>query len=171
MRRRRNRWRISFKDAKTDKGVDWSFFFKRYVWDDETTPYFFAVSRLNRAQASSELFAYTLFIGILFFFAAVLTSTARAPSGPSPVMSLYSFSIACSALVLGMTKHPWAALWCATGPAGFLAYLWLGGFPPGLGALDHFVIVALLLLLAWYGLRVIRISRAYPALPEPPEED
>ncbi len=159
------------RDAKTDKGIDWSYFFKRYVWDDETTPYFFPVARLHRGQAAAELFAYTLFVGILFFFVAFLTSTARAPSGPAPAMSLYCFSVACAAVVLAMTKYPLAAMWCAASPAALLAYFMLAGFPPRLGAVDQALIAAVLALITWYGTRVVRIARAWPELPEPPEEE
>ena len=171
MRRRRSRWRHVLRDAKTDKGIDWSYFFKRYVWDDEITPYFFPVARLHRGQASSELFAYTLFVGILFFFVALLTSTSKAPSGPAPVMSLYCFSVACAAVVLAMTKQPLAAMWCSASPAVLLAYFFLAGFPPRLETIDQALIGAVLVLITWYGGRVVRIARAYPELPEPPEDE
>lgn len=170
MRRRRNRWRIFLEDAKTEKGVDWSYFFKRYVWDDAITPYFYPVGKLDRGQAASELFAYTLFIGLLFFFTAFFTSTGRAPGGASPAMSLYCFTVACAAVILGMTKHPWSAVWCAGSPAMLIAYFGIAGFPEKLGAIDQFLIIAALLLITWYGARVVRIARAYPDMPEPPDD-
>jgi hypothetical protein len=33
--------------------MDWEKQFKKYVWDDDKTPYFTPVSRLNRRQASN----------------------------------------------------------------------------------------------------------------------
>ena len=159
------------REAKTDKGIDWSYFFKRYLWDDEITPYLYPVARLHRGQAASELFAYTLFVGILFFFIAFFTSTVKAPSGPSPVMSLYAFSVACAAVVLGMTKQRLAAMWCAVSPLVLLAYFGLAGFPAKLQTIDRALIATVLVLIAWYGLRVVRITTAYAGMSGPPEDE
>jgi len=44
---------------------DWEKLVKRYVWNDERTPYFTRVANLSRRQAHYELFGYALFAGIL----------------------------------------------------------------------------------------------------------
>ena len=41
-------------------------YFKKYIWDDERTPYFVPASRMTRRQADYELHAYAIFVGILF---------------------------------------------------------------------------------------------------------
>ena len=38
-------------------------FLKRYVWDDEKTPYFTPSSKLNKRQAGYESLAYAIFAG------------------------------------------------------------------------------------------------------------
>jgi hypothetical protein len=145
--------------------VHWDRYLKRYVWDDDTTPYLVPVSRLTRRQASYELTAYAVFLGFLFGVLALVTLAEAAPGGRSPGMSLYSFTMVCAAVLLGTTRHYHAALWCSTAPPAALVWLYVFAHHPGLGNIDHVVIVVFALLWIRYGLRVIAITRRYEAMP------
>ena len=54
--------------------MGWYEYVRKYVWDDEKTPYFTGVAKLSRTQADKEIFAYAVLAGFLFAFLAVLTA-------------------------------------------------------------------------------------------------
>jgi len=147
--------------------MDWDKLLKRYVWDDAKTPYFVPVGRLTRTQAGHELFTYTLFLVVVFGVLAVAALSARHPHGHSEIVPLYAFSVVCAAIVLGITKHHYAALYCAGAPVGGLAYFAVYGFHAGLGTVDKVLLVAVMLLWLRYTVRTVAIARALPGLPDP----
>jgi hypothetical protein len=137
----------------------WERWIKRYVWDDERTPYLVSPERMTRRQADYEIFAYSVFLTCLFFIA----SLASASSMP---VAFYTLSMVAAAVALGFTKYASAAAYCATAPIAAAIYLALGGFPDQLGMLDHLVIITLIALWAIYGFRIISIARSYHDMPE-----
>jgi hypothetical protein len=149
------------------RDFDWENLVKRYVWDDTRTPYFTRVARLNRVQACYELHAYAIFVGVLFAVATVAALSGRLPHGNAAIVPIYAFTVVCAAIVLGLTRHYYAAVYCAAAPLGALAYFAAYGFHPELASLDRVVMVVVVLAWLAYGLRVIAIARAYPSLPEP----
>ena len=132
--------------------LDWEKLVKRYVWHDERTPYFTRVAHLTRRQVHYELFAYALFMGVLFG----VVSIATLPSW----ISLYAFSVCCAAILLGTTRHPAAALWCALAPLAALGYLALYGFHPGFEIADKVLLTAVVLGGLLYSPRVVAVARA-----------
>src|SRR5688572_20925940 len=96
--------------------LDWEKLVKRYVWNDERTPYFTRVANLSRRQAHYELFGYALFVGVLSAVISVALLQGEAPRGSAEGVSLYAFTVCCAAILLGATHHPWAALWCSSAP-------------------------------------------------------
>ena len=147
--------------------MDWQSFIKRYVWDDDKTPYFIRVDKLNKSQAANELFTYTFFIALLFAIICIISLTENAPHGKSYAVALYAFSVSCSAVLFGVTKHVQAAYYFALAPLATLLYLVLGGFPPNLASIDKWVLVGVCLALLRYSMRVVAIAKAYPNLPDP----
>ena len=147
--------------------MDWDKLLKRYVWDEAKTPYFIAVGRLTRSQARHELFVYTLFLGVLFGFLAITALSARHPHGHSEIVPLYAFSVVCAAIVLGITKHHYAALYCASAPVAGLAYFALFGFHAGMGVYDKILLVVVMLVWLRYCVRTVAITRAFAGLPDP----
>ena len=141
--------------------LDWEKLVKRYVWHDERTPYFTRVANLTSTQARYELFAYALLMGVLFGVLALLTLSERLPHGGAAIVPLYAFSVLCAAVLVGATRSRAAAAYCAAAPLALLGYFVLWGFPPGLGALDHALLV--LAAIAWfaYSLRVLAVLRAF----------
>lgn len=146
--------------------VHWDNFLKRYIWDDDTTPYLVGVNDLTRRQARNELFAYAVFLGFVFGVAALITLSTHAPGGRSAGMSLFSFAMVCGAVLLATTQHFWAAAVCSAAAPGTLMWLYLFAQHPKLSAIDDVVIVIFALLWMRYGLRVINIAREYDDLPE-----
>jgi hypothetical protein len=142
--------------------LNWEKLFKRYIWDDDRTPYFVPAARMTRKQADHEIFAYTVFLGILF---AVVCLAALADAGTSDLIVVYAFSAIVGTVVLGVTKHLYAAWYCGAVPVAFLLYLLVYGFPAGLAPIDHFVLIAFGLIWLRYAYRVIGIARAYPGMP------
>jgi len=142
-------------------------YFKKYVWDDERTPYLVPVERLTRRQASYELHFYALFVGVLCGLLSVAALSSKLPHGSSVIVSIYAFTVACAAILLGTSRHPWAALWCATPPLAALAYFAIYGFHPNLGPLDKVLLVCVMLAWLVYCRRLVAVARAYSRLLPP----
>ena len=139
-------------------------FFRKYVWDDERTPYLVSVSRLTRAQIEYELRFYAVFSGVLFALVSVAALSDGLPHGDARGVSLYAFTQVCAALLLGTTRSAWAAMYCATAPLAALLYFVLYGFHATLGMADKALLLATMVLWALYGGRLAAVARAYPAL-------
>ena len=140
-------------------------YFRKYVWNDDKTPYLTQVGRLTRTQARSELFVFSVLLAAFFFVAGFV---ALLGDGFGVLVAVYAFAVCCAALALAATQHPLAALACATAPPGALAFLAIHGFSPRLHLVDKLLIGAILLALMAYTVRVVRIARAYPYLSDNP---
>jgi hypothetical protein len=149
---------------------DWHHYLKKYIWDDDKTPFLIAVAKLNRRQARSEVFLYALFISVpaALLVASVLAYSLKNGFDALAWAGVYSASVCISAAWLHVSKSPAAAMYSASAPVVILGYLLLQGFHPRLGWLDQVLIVAVLLLWLRYTLRIVAIARRYPAMPEPP---
>ncbi|HEX5091339.1 MAG TPA: hypothetical protein VFV84_01470 [Burkholderiales bacterium] len=141
-------------------------FFRKYVWDDLRTPYRVPVGRMTRHQAGYELLFYATLSGVLFGMISLAALSNRLPHGNAAGVSLFAFTQVCAALLLGMTRSPWSALYCAMGPIGALLYFVLFGFHANLGVADKVLLVSGSVLWAIYGVRLVAVARAYPTLPE-----
>ena len=151
-------------------GLDWESLIKRYVWDERTTPYMVPLARLNRRQADYEIAAYCVFLGILFGVVAI-AALGGTPHGQSPGMGMYAFSVVCATVLFGVAKSTAAALYLSATPLAGLAYVLAYGFGAERELLDTVLVCAVLLLLVRYSFRIVAISRAYPELPEAPDDD
>src|SRR5687767_12028312 len=151
--------------------LDWEKLVRRYVWNDERTPYFTRVANLTRRQAHYELFGYALLAGVLSGVLSVALLSTELPHGDRAWVSLYAFTVCCAAILLGATRHAWAALWCGSAPLAALAYFALYGFQPHLETPDKVLIVALLLGWLLYARRPVAIAQAWPRLAGPAEPD
>jgi len=146
--------------------LDWENLFKRYIIDDEKTPYFTPVARLNRRQARYELFAYCLLTGVLYALVGIASLSSGLPHGSAIGVPLYALSLLLAVLVLGLTRHPHAAAYCATGPVAAVLYFVQFGFHPNTGTGDKVLLVVLLLFWLRYNFRVVAIARAFRDMPE-----
>ena len=142
--------------------MDWESLFKRYVWDENKTPYLVPVAKLKRRQANSEIMVYSLFLGVLFAVVAVASLSSKAPQGYSPGMGLYAFTVVCAAVCFGVAKSYVAALYLSATPLAALAYVLLYGFGSERELLDTVIVVTVLVLLLRYSFRIVSVARAYP---------
>jgi len=153
------------------KDLDWYKYVRRYFWDDETTPYLVPVAKLHCKQADHEVFAYCLFLALLFGAISLISMTGKAPYGRSFGASLFAFSMSCGGIVLALTKDRLAAVFCALAPASALAFALSSTLPPEMDLLERILLVAFSAVWLRYALRIIAIARVYPELPEPPARE
>ena len=146
---------------------EWEKFVKRYVWNDERTPYFTRVANLSRRQAHFELFGHALLLGVLSGVLSVAALSTELPHGDARGVSFYAFTVCCASILLGATRHPWAALWCAGAPVAALAYFAWYGFHPALETPDKAILVVVMLAWLLYARRVVAVARAWPQLDGP----
>lgn len=143
---------------------EWEKLVKRYVWNDERTPYFTRVAKLSRKQAQYELFGYALLVGVFGGVLSVASLSAELPHADAGGVSLYAFSVCCAAVLLGATRHPWAAMWCAGAPLALLAYFAVWGFHPALETLEKALLVAMVAAWLLYSRRSVAVARAWQRL-------
>ena len=146
---------------------EWEKLVKRYVWDGERTPYFTRVAKLNRTQAQYELFGYALLVGVLGAVLSVASLSTELPHADAGGVSLYAFSVCCAAVLLGATRHPWAALWCAGAPISLLAYFAVWGFHPALETMEKSLLVGMVAAWLLYSPRSVAVARAWQRLAGP----
>ncbi|MEE2802931.1 MAG: hypothetical protein VYB37_00615 [Pseudomonadota bacterium] len=151
--------------------LDWEGLFKRYVWDDRTTPYLVPVSRLKRQQADYEILAYSIFLGLLFAVVSLSALTDVGPEGRSPNISLYALSVTCAAVIFCYAKSYAAALYLSAAPLAGLAYTIFYGIGSDRGLLDSLLVALVLIVLLCYSRRIITIARLYPTLTEGDDSD
>jgi hypothetical protein len=141
--------------------LDWEKLFKRYVWHDERTPYLTRAANLTRVQAQYEIFGYALFMGVLSGVLAVVTLSPSLPHGGAAIVPVYAFTVCCAALILGFTRHPWAAIWCALSPLGALAYFGVWGFHANLEDGDKALLIVVAVAGLVYARRLVAVARAW----------
>lgn len=122
---------------------------------------------MTRVQARNELFVYTLFLASVFAVVTVVSAAGTSVRGPliSFGMAAYAFSIFCGAVFLGLTKHPRAALYCATAPVVAFLSIISNEVRPDLATVDKYVLLVVTLLWAGYAVRVVAIAKAFPRMP------
>lgn len=147
--------------------LNWEKLFKRYVWHDERTPYLTRVANLTRLQAQYELFGYSLLMTVLFAALSVASLSSALPHGDAAGVSIYAFTVCCAAILLGTTRHPWAAMWCAAAPLAVLVYFGYWGFHPHHEFGDKMLIVVFVIAWLLYSRRLLAVARAWQGLAGP----
>ncbi|MDH5210440.1 MAG: hypothetical protein OEW96_02020, partial [Betaproteobacteria bacterium] len=89
------------------------------------------------------------------------------PHADAGGVSLYAFTVCCAAILLGATRHPWAALWCASAPLALLAYFAVWGFHPALESLEKVLLVLIAVVWLLYSRRTVAVARAWEGLSGP----
>lgn len=151
--------------------MDWERFIKRYVWDDDRTPYLSPVARLTRRQADYEVYAYAIFVGVLLAVVGLASLLEPAPRPFALGIAAYAWTVVAAAIVLNVSKHVYAALYTGTAPVVAMAYGFAFGLHPNLAGVDHLVLLVFGLLWLAYAFRVLAITRAYPDMAEAPPGD
>jgi len=147
--------------------LNWEKLFKRYVWHDDKTPYLTRVANLTSLQARYEIFGYALFMGVLAGLLSVVTLSPTLPHGGATIVPVYAFTVCCAAVILGFTRHPWAAIWCALSPLAALAYFGVWGFHANLEDGDKALLIVVAVAGLLYSRRVVAVARAWHGRAEP----
>ena len=150
--------------------MEWEKLFRKYIWNEQTTPYLTPVASLTRRQANSEILFYCWFHAILLGLIAIL-SLRGGPNMGSLGVSYYGFTVVCASVLFGILKNYTAALFLSATPLVGLAYLFLYGLGSERPAGDTLIVTIILLLFLRYSFRIINIARAYPFLPEPDSDE
>ncbi len=147
--------------------LNWEKLFKRYVWHDERTPYLTRAANLTQLQAQYELFCYSLLMAMLFGVLSVALLSSALPHGDAAWVSIYAFTVCCASVLLGATRQPWAAMWCAGAPLAVLAYFGYWGFHPGYGFEEKTLLIMGVTAWLLYSRRVVAVARAWQRLAGP----
>lgn len=152
--------------------MDWYDFVKKYVWDEQKTPYFTRVDKLTKRQARNEILIFAIFIGSI---AAVVDLAAIADfiknrNLASLGVAAYAATVLAAAALLIRRAMLRAALYCLTAPPAVFLFFMIHGFPPKLQEVDHYVLLAVILLWLLYTVRVVAIAKAFPGMREGTEQ-
>lgn len=147
--------------------IVWEKYVRKYVWDDDKTPYFIAASKLKRDQADKEIFLYCFFLAtpaaliVVAFVSLLYDGGAIGNLAPG----LYCASMLFCAALLHLRKSVTAALYAITAPVVVLLYFAIDGFPPKLHFVEQIGMIVIVLLWLRYTIRVVAIAKVYPGLP------
>ena len=147
--------------------MDWEGLFKKYIWNEQTTPYFTKVSELNQRQGKSEIILYSLLLGVFFAIVSLFSIGSSTEQYGSAGAGLYGFSVVCAAVIFGIMNNYYAALFLSASPLASLAYLFFHGLSSDREKIDTLIVTILLLLLLRYSIRIVAIAKSYPSFPIP----
>lgn len=147
---------------------NWEKWTKKYVWDENKTPFFISVDKLTKLQAKKEIFLYLVFVATPFALIAYLSlaAIAREESVVYLLVLAYSVSILISLVYVNAIKHQYAAFYSATAPLAILLHLVVEGFPSKLHEIEQAMLLIFLLLWLRYTMRIIRITKRFPEMRE-----
>jgi peptidoglycan/LPS O-acetylase OafA/YrhL len=141
--------------------VDWPGLVRKYVWDEEKTPYLVRADRLTPAQARSEIFVYAFLLVILAAAVTLIGVLGRSRGGAltSPAVALYAVTVLVAAVSLWMTGQPAAAVYTATAPLAMGAGALAGLLRPDMAGGERLVVAAVSGLWLGYAARIVRVAR------------
>ena len=143
-------------------------FVKKYVWDDEKTPYFRGVTRLTRKQADNEIFVYACFL-TLIFISGELVAISRWHKGGETIailIAIYSSAVIAGAFSMWRGKTRWGAWLCLTAPIAAFLNFYFDGLQASLENVDKYALIIFSLLWLRYAVRTLKIVNHYPNMPE-----
>lgn len=109
--------------------IIWEKYVKKYVWDDDKTPYFIPASKLMRDQADKEIFLYCFFLVIptALVIVAFMSALYRGDFN-NLALGVYGASILGCAAYLKIQKSTSAALFAISAPVVLLLHFAVNGF-------------------------------------------
>lgn len=148
--------------------MNWEGFVKKYVWDNDRTPYTTRVPNLTRVQADNELFFYAIFLAVLFTLVAVVSATKYTDTGINTHLysALFGTTVALAGVLMSLIKWLPAGLISQIAPIGAALYVYFGGLRADLPQMDKYFLIGFCGLWLLYGFRVIAILKRYPDMPE-----
>lgn len=146
--------------------IKWEKYIKKYVWNENVTPFFIAAPRLTKRQARKEVFLFTVFLSTPFL---MIAATAMALVIDQHLLKhfllfVYAASVVVAAVIMHWRKTVRAAAYCMTAPVAILAYFTIFGFPEKLQFVDQAIVIVINLLWLRYTMRIHSIARHYNSL-------
>lgn len=147
-------------------GSSWEKYVKKYVWDDDSTPYLIPVQKLRRYQADKELFIYAFFLATPAMLLVAGIGSRIVTKGVSDgwLIGVFALSILCASVYLHLRKNLYAALYTVAAPLAALLHFFIDGFPARLHTIEQVGLVIICLIWLRYTVRVVAITKAYPGL-------
>ena len=110
--------------------VVWEKYVKKYVWDEDKTPYFIPASKLKRDQANKEIFLYCFFLAVpaTLLVASFVSAFLARGELANLSLGLYAASILICAAYLNLKKSTTAALFAISAPVVLLLHFAINGF-------------------------------------------
>ncbi len=137
---------------------------KKYVWNEDSTPYHLPPEQMRREQAHKEVFFYAVFVGTLTGLVSLgaLTQIYSAQqTNYLPVLG-YGCTLMIALYQLATRKLSWAALYSASPPLVVFGVFFLYGFHPNNTYLDKVLLSSFLAFWLLYAHRLFNICRRYP---------
>lgn len=109
--------------------ASWEKYVKKYVWDDDSTPYLIPVRKLKRYQADKELLLYCAFLVIPagLLVAAFVSAAVNGDFG-NLSLGLYGTAVLIGAAWLHYRKSVSAAIFTISAPVLLLLHFAINGF-------------------------------------------
>jgi len=150
--------------------MDLQDFVRKYIWDQEKTPYFRSVRRLTKSQADNEIKIYAIFLGTIFTIMEILSASTWVDTGEfmPGVVAVYCAFLVATAVMIWRHKDVRAALFCVTAPIATAMNFMFDGFHGELHEVDRYILIGFCLLWLRYTLRVLSICRRYDNMPQRP---
>ncbi|MDH3581827.1 MAG: hypothetical protein OEM91_14525, partial [Hyphomicrobiales bacterium] len=117
-----------------------------------------------------EVFAYVLFMAVVFSIVGVISISGKLPHGDAPGVAIYAFFMVWAAAVFWYSKNQMAAAFCATAPVAVLLYFLIYGFHPKQTMIDKSLMIIFAVAWLYYSWRIVRIATLYPDMPDPPNQ-
>jgi len=146
--------------------IVWEKYVRKYVWDDDKTPYFIAASKLKQDQANKEIFLFCFFLATpaALIVAAYASALFEKGATGNLTVGLYSASILLCAAFLHIRKSVTAALYAISAPIVLLLHFAINGFASRLHFVEQIGMIIVVLLWLRYTLRVVAIAKLHPGL-------
>ena len=144
----------------------WFNFVKKYIWDNESTPYHIPPQRLSREQANKEVYFYSMFEGTLvgIVLISMMAHTYLTQDTSNLLYLGYGVSLLISLFYLVRNKQIWFAIYSSSLPLIILIIFNFKGFHPENTGLDKLLLSGFLTLWLIYCYRLFNICKFYKNL-------
>ena len=136
---------------------------KKYLWNEESTPYHIFPHHLSKQQANKEIFFYSVFEGTLVGLVSfsIFIQVYKTQNTTYLPLMMYGISLLISLYYLVKQKQTWSALYSASLPIIVLLVYNYNGFHPNNTYLDKLLLSGFMALWLIYAHRLFNICRHY----------
>ncbi len=139
---------------------------KKYVWNEDKTPFHLTPKQMRKQQAHNELFFYAAFEGVLsamLIFGILAQMYITGDTAYVPLL-LYGLIITGVQYFLIKRKNTWAALLSSSPPLVISGILFTHGFHPNNTIVEKLLLGCFLACWLIYSFRIQAICRNFPGM-------